>query len=167
MDKISHLTSSNENNWSRYYESQELLKQKDIEISNLKSQLSILQKENEELLFKKKSEGTMLFELEHLKQDNRQLLQMLKTTKEYKDFASLADDNLQSISFLQKLGQERENKGRICAVEEARRGKEEDMWVPAEAFQFAREFRFKYGGELTDELIEYLLFEVSFYLFFR
>ena len=35
------------------------------------------------------------------------------------------------------------------------------LWVPEEAFKFAHEFRVKYNGELTDTLIEKLLFELN------
>ena len=88
-------------------------------------------------------------------------MEMLRETKEWKEFGCFADDHLNSISFLKKIGGRRgEGEGvrRICFGEEGR--KEEELWVPSEAFEFAREFRGKYGGELTDELIEYLLFEV-------
>lgn len=33
--------------------------------------------------------------------------------------------------------------------------------MPEEAFKFAHEFRLKYSGELTDTLIEKLLFELN------
>jgi len=33
--------------------------------------------------------------------------------------------------------------------------------VPSEAFKFAHEFRIKYNGQLTDTLIEHLLFELN------
>lgn len=35
------------------------------------------------------------------------------------------------------------------------------LWVPEEAYKFAHEFRLKYSGELTDTLIEKLLFELN------
>lgn len=38
---------------------------------------------------------------------------------------------------------------------------EKVLWVPEEAFKFAHEFRLKYQGELTDTLIEKLLFELN------
>lgn len=36
------------------------------------------------------------------------------------------------------------------------------LWVPEEAFKFAHDFRLKYNGELTEVLIEDLLFEVLY-----
>ena len=38
---------------------------------------------------------------------------------------------------------------------------ETDKWIPREAFKFMQEFRRNYNGELTDSLIEKLLFELN------
>ena len=38
---------------------------------------------------------------------------------------------------------------------------EELLWVPEEAFKFIHSFKLKYSGELTDTLIELLLFELN------
>lgn len=35
------------------------------------------------------------------------------------------------------------------------------LWVPEESYKFAQSFRLKYDGELTDTLIENLLFELN------
>lgn len=45
--------------------------------------------------------------------------------------------------------------------EEAQLIDEKMLWVPEEAFKFAHEFRLKYRGEMTDTLIERLLFELN------
>ena len=37
-------------------------------------------------------------------------------------------------------------------------------WAPIDAFKFAHDFKIKYDGKLTDELIESLLFEVAIIL---
>lgn len=46
----------------------------------------------DEMYLIRKSETALLLEINHLKDDNLRLLNMLKTTEEYKDFAYLADD---------------------------------------------------------------------------
>lgn len=38
---------------------------------------------------------------------------------------------------------------------------EKMLWVPAEAYKFAHEFRMKYDGRLTENLIEHLLYELN------
>ena len=36
------------------------------------------------------------------------------------------------------------------------------FWVPAETFKFANDFRIKYKGQFTEEILETLLFEVQY-----
>ena len=58
-------------------------------IEKQKKQIHQLEKEINDLLISKKSEGDLLLENEHLKDDNVRLLQMLKSTNEYHDFGYL------------------------------------------------------------------------------
>jgi hypothetical protein len=107
-------------------------------------------------------------ENENLKTEMTRLFQMLKTTKEYKDLANKADAS-GSIHYLTKIG-------KFSQVDMAVKYKElknldchrpdlfvdeSVLWVPSEAFKFAHEFRIKYDGQLTDTLIEHLLFELN------
>ena len=48
---------------------------------------------------------------------------------------------------------------RLCVQEEL--VDEKELWTPHDAFRFAQEFRKKYNGELTDALLEKLLFELN------
>lgn len=52
-----------------------------------------MQKEIDRLVLEKRSEGTVLLELECIKADNDRLIKLLNSTKEYKDFSDFADDN--------------------------------------------------------------------------
>jgi len=36
------------------------------------------------------------------------------------------------------------------------------FWVPADSYKFANDFRIKYQGQFTEEILEILLFEVRF-----
>ena len=47
-------------------------------------------------------------------------------------------------------------------LEKARKEAQQEkmMWVPLEAFQFAHDFRLRFKGELTDDLVDNLLHEV-------
>lgn len=38
---------------------------------------------------------------------------------------------------------------------------EKSLWIPQEAYKFAHKFRLEYNGELTETLIEQLLFELN------
>merc|ERR1711974_93177 len=108
------------------------------------------------------NEGFSMLENENLKSEIQRLFKMLKTTKEYKQFAEKADAS-GSIRYLTSIG-------KFSNVDLAYNHKElknmeshrpdlfidEDMlWVPAKAFKFAHEFRIKYNGQLTDTLIEH------------
>jgi len=146
------------------------------EISTLKKELDEARKTIQELQQIKKSEGLAILEIEHLRADNQRLVKMLKTTKEYQEFADFADDNSGSIRFFKdSLKQtnvdstyKRLNAGqsasesviqRLC-VQESQLD-EKEMWMPNDAFKFAKEFRRTYNGELTDALLDKLLFELN------
>ena len=53
-----------------------------IEKQELEHKISTLEKQLDEMYVNRKSESAMLLEIEHLKDDNIRLLQMLKTTEE-------------------------------------------------------------------------------------
>lgn len=57
-----------------------LKKEKD----ELENKIQTLEKQLDEMYVNRKSEAAMLLEIEHLKDDNLRLLQMLKTTEEVK-----------------------------------------------------------------------------------
>jgi hypothetical protein len=134
----------------------------------LKTENFRLKSDNDNILNTRKNEGFSLLENENLKTEMTRLFQMLKTTKEYKDLANKADAS-GSIHYLTKIG-------KFSQVDMAVRYKElksldchrpdlfvdeSVLWVPSEAFKFAHEFRIKYDGQLTDTLIEHLLFELN------
>lgn len=145
------------------------------EIDLLKRENELLRKENYDVradadrtIHQKKNEGFALLENENLKFEMQRLFCMLKTTKEYKDLANKADAS-GSIHYLKSIG-------KFSKVDLADRYKElknldchrpdlfvdeKILWVPSEAFKFAHEFRIKYNGQLTETLIEHLLFELN------
>lgn len=94
---------------------------------------------------------------------------MLKQTSEFKDFADIADDDGASIRFLKDIKMKSYvDIGCNCrCVNVHCGGKGEEvidermLWCPEEAWKFAQEFRIRYQGELTDILIERLLFELN------
>lgn len=134
----------------------------------LKKEVAELKSENNKVLHQRQNEGFSMLENDNLKAEIQRLFKMLKTTKEYKTFAEKADAS-GSIRYLTSLG-------KFSNVDLAYNHKElknldchrpdlfinEDMlWVPSEAFKFAHEFRVRYNGQLTDTLIEHLLFELN------
>ena len=93
---------------------------------------------------------------------------MLKTTKEYKSFAEKAKSS-DSIAYLTSIGKFTKvdlacNYKELAGLDQRSPDlfvNEDLLWVPQEAFKFAHEFRVKYNGQLTDTLIEHLLFELN------
>jgi hypothetical protein len=149
----------------------------------LEEKIRSLEKTIDELYVTRKSESTLLLEIEHLKDDNVRLLQMLKTTEEYKDFAYLAENVSGGIKFIktneemntsvgtsrsksaikpnlvQKYKNRNPNFDKDC--EKKKIEKEDpfngDNWVPADAYRCCYDFRNKYNVEMSENLINDLL----------
>jgi len=180
VDKLSTVTVSHGQASSKIERLEDELEDKNREIAFLRQDLDDAKKTIHDLQQIKKSEGLALLEIEHLKADVQRLVKMLKTTKEYSDFADFADDNTGSIRFMKgSLGKTQLDidykrltgavssaaktadavVDRLCGPEKL--VEEKEMWTPHDAFRFAQEFRKKYNGELTDALLEKLLFELN------
>ncbi len=163
---------SNDKNFEKVYLLEKQLQAKQEEINELNINLEKLRKNHNELIFNKKSESISMIEIEHLKNDVRRLLQMLRSTQEYKDFAEFADDTNKSITFLKEIPIKsivdckcaciKCKHVRPCLVEESKYMDEKMLWAPSEAFNFVHQYRLQYKGELNETLIENLFFEVFF-----
>lgn len=62
------------------------------EKESLEDKIKDLEEKIDNMYITKKSETALQLEIDHLKDDNLRLLNMLKTTEEFKDFAYLAED---------------------------------------------------------------------------
>jgi len=170
--KMSSAIISNDKNFEKVYLLEKQLQAKQEEINELNINLEKLRKNHNELIFNKKSESISMIEIEHLKNDVRRLLQMLRSTQEYKDFAEFADDTNKSITFLKEIPIKsivdckcaciKCKHVRPCLVEESKYMDEKMLWAPSEAFNFVHQYRLQYKGELNETLIENLFFEVFF-----
>lgn len=181
VDKLSVVTVSHGQASSKIDRLEEEVEDKNREIAFLKRELEDARSTIHDLQQIKKSEGLAMLEIEHLKADVQRLVKMLKTTKEYSEFADFADDNTGSVRFLKgSLGLAKTHVDetykhltgtvtakstadavleRLCVKEDL--VDEKELWTPHDAFRFAQEFRKKYNGELTDPLLEKLLFELN------
>lgn len=170
-DKLSVVSVSYEQTADKISRYESDIQSKNQEISDLKRRLEEASKSHADLKQVKESEGLASLEIEHLRADVQRLVKMLKSTAEYKDFADYADDNTGSIRFITSSIKQTKidragsaspgGKGHRCCVDRTFTGDEKDMWVPRDAFKFIQEFRKQYNGELTDTLIEKLLFELN------
>lgn len=170
----------NQNQYKEDYDQiQNINKELEAKVRNLESTL-------DEFYVNRKSEAALLLEIEHLKDDNIRLLQMLKSTEEFKDFAYLAENVTGGIRFIKtdkcekrcqsscktgtstaKLNKSQTgipNNKSNCFIKECEKSQIEkedpfngDNWVPSEAYNYTCEFRNKYKVEMSDNLINDLL----------
>ena len=128
--------------------------------------ISELEKKIDQMYLQRQSEGTLLLEIQHLKDDNMRLLQMLKTTEEFKNFAYLNE----TIPGGVKLIKDNEEQKKITSAASNNKLKEKSLipknqeilkdsqnLVPNEAIDFAFQFKNKYNVELNDNLINELV----------
>ena len=125
---------------------------KDKYLETLKEQLNQAHQEIEELKHKLCSEATSLLEIDHLRSDNARLINLLKGTKEYKNFAEYSEDSKGVVNIQVKY----KGCARRC-MSDMNQDKFE-QWVPIEAFRIAQELK---TTPLTDDIIDKVLVELN------
>ena len=88
---------------------------------------------------------------------------MMKIILQYKEFCIHTDEQEPSIRFLKGAYNARSvtKLKKTCSDQTKKDANIEKLyWAPLDAFKCAHDFKIKYDGKLTDELIESLLFEV-------
>lgn len=80
------------------------------ERDKLKERINELENKLDEIYLTRKSESALILEIRQLKDDNFRLLEMLKSSEEYKDFAYLAEDCSGGIRFVKSDSKYAENK---------------------------------------------------------
>ena len=118
-----------------------------------------LEEEVENLYLNKRSEGNLLMENKHLKDDNIRLLGLLKTTSEFKDFAFLNETLPGGIRYTEESSLPIGPRARKEAA--GLRRKNLDAWVPALAYEKIVAFKDKYKFNMTESLINELLGQLS------
>ena len=106
---------------------QKEIEDRNHEIESLQAELAEMHKRNEDLVFKSRSEGLSMLEIEHLKSDNMKLVNLLKKTKEYKQFAEYIEDSGGAVHISAHSLSPKAKKSR----KDARKDMLGD-WVPAE-----------------------------------
>ena len=111
------------------------LKAKTLEADALRGKLEAQQHSVDFLSLSKRSEGTLLLEIEHFKADNKRLVSLLRQTQDFKDFAELTDGGSR---YIPKVKPSKKCHGDT--------GKEIEDWVPSEAWGIAHQFLAKFGS---------------------
>ena len=168
---LNHKLNQNERDLSK----KELEEQKKINKEQNKI-ISDLQKKLDIINIHKKNEGALSLEIEHLKEDNIRLLEMMKesTDPAIKNFAFLDNSSSGGIRYIRpkskktnsvrnpisgndRRSRSTQNYSTYKSNKEMRDRKDAKNWVPLEAYECAMEFRNKYNLDMTDIEIEQLL----------
>ncbi|CAI2362783.1 unnamed protein product [Moneuplotes crassus] len=137
----------------------EIVEREEI-IQQLKSEVQDLKQQLHETQAQRKSEGTALLEVEHIKADNERLIKLLKKTKEFKEFGKYTETISGSVRYLPSAQTEK------CIVKKCPSNAtgenidpniEKDHWIPQEAFEIAYKIKTEHDGQLNDLMINQLL----------
>lgn len=101
--------------------------------------------------------SAMQIEIQQLKEDNRRLFDMIRHTKEFKEFAGFVEDSGGAVRSLKNENQAQG--GQAIKIEDS--NEENADWVPEPAFTLAHNFRRLHGNELTVDLVNSLLGDLN------
>ena len=130
--------------------------------------ISDLQKQLDVVNIHKKNEGALSLEIDHLKQDNIRLLEMMKesTDPKIRNFAFLDNSSSGGIMFIRPGSSNTRSKSTQSfnlykSTREIEARKDSNRWIPLEAYECALEFRNKYNLDMSDIEIEKLLVSLN------
>lgn len=133
-------------------EKEKCLSTQEREIADLKQKLADAERANDLLRQDKRSEGTVMLELEHFKADNARLINLLEKQGGSKEFAQFAQDHKGPVRYL--AGPKTYGKAECQEPEE-------NSWIPQEAFEIAHSYRDQHGDALSEAMIEKMLRELN------
>ena len=125
-----------------------------------KTQIDELEKEINALYVNKKSEGNLLLENEHLREDALRLLNMLQATEEYHDFGYLNSTVPGGIRYVSepKLKQRKKNNNAKSINDNTRNN---DAVALQDAFNVVNEYRTRFNIDINDKLIRDILLSLN------
>lgn len=137
-----------------------------------------LEKRIADLYLQKRSESTLLLEIEHLKNDNIRLVKMLNTTEQFHDIAYLGQSIQGGVSFIRPKKESRSlTNGPISSKEQRARSsrdyhihqetkemkkyRDSKNWVPNEAFSYLHDFKARNNLELSETVMNNILLKLN------
>ena len=160
---VNHKLNQNERDITKkdLEDQKKINKQQNKIISDLQKQLDIVN-------IHKKNEGALSLEVEHLKQDNIRLLEMLQESSDPKtrNLAFLDNSSSGGIMFIRpnsnnNRAKSTENFNSFKSIRENTSRKEGNRWIPLEAYECAMEFKNKYNLDMSDIELEQLLISLN------
>ena len=156
---LNHKLNQNERDVTKkdLEEQKKINKQQNKIISDLQKQLDVVN-------IHKKNEGALSLEVNHLKQDNIRLLEMMKesTDPKIRNFAFLDNSSSGGIMFIRPgssntRAKSTESYNLYKSNREVNARKDNNNWIPLEAYECALEFRNQYNIDMSDIEVEKLL----------
>ena len=172
---VNHKLNQNERDISKkeLEEQRKINRQQNKIISDLHKQLDIIN-------IHKKNEGALSLEVEHLKEDNFRLLEMLKQSNDpsIKSLAFLDNSSSGGIRFIRPKvnksdlmknpisgkghrAKSSQNYNAFRSNREISERKDANNWIPLEAYECAMEFKNKFNLDMSDIEIEQLLSKLN------
>ena len=160
---VNHKLNQNERDVTKkdLEDQKKINKQQNKIISDLQKQLDVIN-------IHKKNEGALSLEVEHLKQDNIRLLEMMKESDDPKtrNFAFLDNSSSGGIIFIRpnsnnNRARSTESFNSFRGTKENNSRKDRNNWMPMEAYECAMEFRNKYNLDMSDIELEQLLISLN------
>ena len=150
--KSNEINQKNNMTFKDELEQQKLINQKQIE------KISELEKKIDEFYIQKESEGSLLLEIEHLKDDNIRLLEMLKNTSEFKDFAK-SKSNLNGTKLLKniKINNVSNINNKSFSNKSYNSNEISNSYVPNEAYDLVQDFKNNNNLTVSDSILNSLL----------
>ena len=109
----------------------------------------------------RKAEGTAQIQIEAYRQENARLLKLLSQTKEYADFAGLAQDSGLGVRYMNPIENEQAPSPNKSCREKKQEPVESDDWIPEEAYKVAHDFRNKCAANISKALMNTLLNDLN------
>ena len=159
-DKIINMKLTND---ISYKEIQTQLKELNIlKLTNKTQEEKILKLQNEldQLLLEKRCEGNLLLEINHLKNDNKRLVELLSITDKFSDFAFLSESIPGGIRYLSDKNI-KEMKPRMKANYIKRKIETLNSWIPGAAYDSVLEFNHLHNLKMDEDLINELLYKLN------
>ena len=165
-ETIKYFTLNNESSQRNTNTIKEELENEKKINQKLQDKILELEKKIDQMFLQRESEGTLILEIQHLKDDNMRLLQMLKTTKEFKNFAYLNETIPGGVKLIKNNEEQKKiisniNNSNLKEKSFVQKNQEllndNQNLVPNEAFDYAVQFKNKYNVNLNDNLINELL----------
>lgn len=169
--EIEHLSTLKNMQEATLKDIEEELEMKSGENNRLRKQCCDLEKAMQDLYCSRKGNGSLQIELDSLKQDNEQLLALLKETSEYGD---MDDDQIQKHAIkatMKPVGGSSvsgKSKRTVSTANETVQGgpsskkdAKNNDWIPTQAVRAILQIKEKFNGSMSETCVSQILYDLN------